>query len=66
MPFSCSSLLGKWNTRIIAMCAIGSINSHYFDKIGDGKLNPIVGVYIPIVRIPIKGGMSLSKKKRDF
>ena len=34
----------------------GSINSHYFHIIGDGKLNPIVGVYIPITRIPIKGG----------
>ena len=29
----------------------GSINSHYFHKIGDGKLNPIVGVYISIIRI---------------
>ena len=27
--------------------------------IGDGKLNPIVGVYIPIIRIPIKGGMTI-------
>ena len=26
---------------------------------GDGKLNPIVGVYIPIIRIPIKGGMTI-------
>ena len=30
------------------------LNSHYFHIIGDGKLNPIVGVYIPIIRIPIK------------
>ena len=37
----------------------GSINSHYFHIIGDGKLNPIVGVYIPIIRIPIKGGMTI-------
>ena len=44
----------------------GSINSHYFHIMGDGKLNPIVGVYIPIIRIPIKGGMSLSPTKRDF
>ena len=29
-------------------------------------INPIVGVYIPIIRIPIKGGMSLSQKNRDF
>ena len=32
-----------------------------FHIIGDGKLNPIVGIYIPIIRIPvIKGWMSLS------
>ncbi len=37
----------------------GSINSHYFHIIGDGKLNPIVGVYIPIIRIPIEGGMTI-------
>ena len=30
------------------------LNSHYFHIIGDGKINPIVGVYIPIIRIPIK------------
>ena len=28
-------------------------------------INPIVGVYIPIIRIPIKGGMTIPKK-RDF
>ena len=28
------------------------LNSHYFHIIGDGKTNPIVGVYIPIFRIP--------------
>ena len=42
------------------------LNSHYFHIIGDKLINPIVGVYIPIIRIPIKGGMSLSPKKRDF
>ena len=26
---------------------------------GDGKLNPIVGVYIPIIRIPIEGEMTI-------
>ena len=31
---------------------LGSINSLYFHIVGDGKLNPIVGVYIPIIRIP--------------
>ena len=40
-------------------CAIGSINSHYFHIIGDKLINPI-GVYIPIIRIPTKGWMSLS------
>ncbi len=28
------------------------LNSHDFHIIGDGKLNPIVGAYIPITRIP--------------
>ena len=37
----------------------GSINSHYFRIIGDKLINPIVGVYIPIIRIPIKGGMTI-------
>ena len=37
----------------------GSINSHYFHVIGDKLINTIVGVYIPIVRIPIKGGMTI-------
>ena len=27
-------------------------------------INPIVGVYIPIIRIPIKGGMTIPNKKR--
>ncbi len=27
--------------------------------IGDKLINPIVGVYIPIIRIPIKGGMTI-------
>ena len=30
------------------------LNSHYFHIIGDKLINPIVGVYIPIIRIPIK------------
>ena len=40
------------------------LNSHYFHRLGMA-INPIVGVYIPIIRIPIKGGMSLSPIKRD-
>ena len=35
------------------------LNSHYFHIIGDGKLNPIVGVYIPIITIPIKSEMTI-------
>ena len=30
----------------------GSINSQYFHVIGDKLINPIVGVYISIIRIP--------------
>ena len=35
------------------------LNSHYFHIIGDKLINPIVGVYIHIIRIPIKGGMTI-------
>ena len=35
------------------------LNSHCFPIIGDKLINPIVGVYIPIIRIPIKGGMTI-------
>ena len=35
------------------------LNSHYFHIVGDKLINPIVGVYIPIIRIPIKGGMTI-------
>ncbi len=35
------------------------LNSHYFHIIGDKLINPIVGVYIPIIRIPINGGMTI-------
>ncbi len=41
------------------------LNSHCFHIIGDGHQPKSVGVYIPIIRIPIKGGMSLSPIKRD-
>ena len=54
------SSCGLQNPLIKRPSVPGSINSHYFYIIGDGKLNPIVGVYRPIIRIPIKGGMSLS------
>ena len=35
------------------------LNSHYFHIIGDGHQPNFVGVYIPIIRIPIKGGMTI-------
>ena len=35
------------------------LNSHYFHIIGDKLINPIVGVYIPTTRIPVKGGMTI-------
>ena len=41
----------------------GSINPHYFHIIGDGHQPNSVGVYIPIIRIPIKGGRSPIPKK---
>ena len=41
-----------------SMCAIG-LNSHCFPMVGDKLINPIVGVYIPIIRIPIKGWMTI-------
>ena len=34
------------------------LNSHCFPMVGM-VINPIVGVYIPIIRIPIKGGMTI-------
>ena len=38
------------------MCQV--LNSHYFHIIGDGH-QPNSRVYIPIIRIPIKGGMTI-------
>ena len=35
------------------------LNSHYFHIIGDKLINSIVGVHISIIRIPIKGGMTI-------
>ena len=37
------------------LCVRSGLNSLYFHIIGDKLINPIVGVYIPIIRIPIKG-----------
>ena len=47
---------------LIHMCQ--GINSHYFHIIGDKLINPIVWVYILIIWIPIKGGMTIPKKTR--
>ena len=50
-----------------SMCARVDQLPWHFHIIGDKLINPIVGVYIPMIRIPIKGGMSWpSPKKRDF
>ena len=35
------------------------LNSHYFHIIGDKLINPIVGVYKPIISIPSKGGLTI-------
>ena len=43
-----------------------SLNSHYFHIMGDGKLNPIVGVYIPIIRIPNKSWEVSHPQYSDF
>ena len=46
--------------RISSTYVRSGLNCHYFNIIGDGRvINPIVGVYIPIKRIPIKGGMTI-------
>ena len=40
-------------TFVEFMCAIGSINSHCFPMVGDGKNQPNSrGLYIPIITIP--------------
>ena len=49
----------SWGELSSHMCH--GLNPHYFHIIGDKLINPIVGVYIPIIRIPyFKGWMSLS------
>ena len=35
------------------------LNSHYFHIIGDGHQPNSRGFYTPIIRIPIKGGMTI-------
>ena len=51
-------LVGKYTSPIECLGLTGNpymcqgLNSHYFHIIGDKLINPIVGVYIPIIRIP--------------
>ena len=40
------------------------LNSHCFPIVGM-VINHIVGVYIPIIRIPIKGGMTIPRRSED-
>ena len=47
-----SSILCFYNMR-------QGLNSHYFHIIGDGHQPKSVGVQIPIIRIPTKGGMTI-------
>ena len=42
------------------------LNSRYFHIIGDKLINPIVGLYIPIIRISIKRCDDHPPTKRDF
>ena len=51
--------MGGFCVYVVAWGVPGLINSHSFHIIGDKLINPIVGVYIPIIRIPIKGGMTI-------
>ena len=58
-----------WCLRSQVLCVRSGLSSHYFHYfhiIGDGKLNPIVGVFIPIIRIHIKRWeVSHPPRKRD-
>ena len=50
--------VAKLHAEGIGAYVRSGLNSHYFHIIGDKLINPIVGVYIPIIRIPvIKGGI---------
>ena len=42
------------------MCArVDPLPLFPYTVIGDKLINPIVRVYIPIIRIPVKGGMTI-------
>ena len=63
------SLEGK-KVKEHIICAIGSINSHYFHIIGDGKNQPnnrVLYTNYNLIRIPsLKVGGFPSPIKRDF
>ena len=49
----------SWGDFLFSLYVPGSINSHYFHIIRDGHQPKSVGVYVPVIRIPIKGGMTI-------
>ena len=51
----CKKLVNNGRNYQPQLCQ--GLNSHYFHIIGDKVINPIIGFYIPIIRIPIKGGI---------
>ena len=53
------SFISNFTELFVFSYVCHGLNSHYFHIIGDKLINPIVGVYIPIIRIPIKGGMTI-------
>ena len=61
MPFASEDVETQMKTHLCQ-----GLNSHYFHIIGDGKINPIVGVYIPMIQDSLlKVGFFPSPKKRD-
>ena len=56
----CESLLLNWMKplSVYDSCVRSGLNSHCFPMVGV-VINLIVGVYTPIIRIPIKGWMSI-------
>ena len=66
--FEGQQLQTQWKEFFFEVLSVpGSINSHYFHIIGDKLINPIVEVYVPIIRIPsLKVGGFPSPNKRDL
>ena len=40
-------------SKFLCFVCVLNLNSHYFHTIGDKLIHPIVGVYMPIIRIPV-------------